>query len=187
MVSQDLISSRPSVGILPPANRTSISLLTEAMGSLGMAVVVVVVVVLGGCCSHLTPAASTRSQSFLPQPSNLHFYNKRKLMIRFTPYSQVQCLPIRRWYWPYIQTFFFSVAVEVVHPNSSWSITIPGKVVKREASKRVSGILKKSFLNPYLDPCIAAMAPGKPSIWQATFASFRSHSSSQMPPHTPRW
>ena len=158
----------------------SISLVTWAMGILGIAVVVVVVVVLGGCCSHFTPAASTRSQSFFPQPSNLHSYNNGKS--NWTPRKQVQCILLVMVLEPYIETVFCSVTVEVIHPYSSWSITIPGKIVKDDIRN-----LKKGFWKHYLDPCIAAIAPGKPSIWQATFASSRSHSSSQIPPHTPRW
>ena len=44
----DLISTRPSDEVLPPTRRISMSLPTEAMGNLGIAVVVVEVVVLGG-------------------------------------------------------------------------------------------------------------------------------------------
>ena len=66
-----LSSSLPSVGVRPPASLTSSLAAASTMGSLGGAGVVVVVVAGAGRGWHRTPAASVRSQSCTPQPSNL--------------------------------------------------------------------------------------------------------------------
>ena len=65
-----------------PTLLTSMLSVLWCIGTLGLGVVVEVVVDGGGGFLHLTPAASARSQSCTPQPSNLQssrFSRREKL------------------------------------------------------------------------------------------------------------